>query len=183
MSKEDIVQIVTQAFEKLHVFTCKNSIQLAATLKILATDFVPQLYNHGEYLGVIILDNIGAYWDLMQDLRQGTNPQRVYRDQSQKPSLLQAVIRSLSEIQSLCEVPIVVSRRLRGFEEVNAQQHGSNTLWKDFTTKSVCLERLGSPTTATNSTNIGYKIQCLKPDIRHEIKYEINSSGGCSILT
>lgn len=176
---EDILQILTGAFEKLHVFSCKSSVQVAATLKVLATTFVPQLYHEGESLGLVIVDNICAYWDMLRELRQGSQASR--GQQNQMTFFLEAIMKNLSEIQNLCEIPIVISRRLRGTGESSIQEPDTNRLWKDFTTKSVHLEKLGKPSVAKHQTNIGYRLRWVKPDIRQAITYQIQSSSGIGI--
>lgn len=179
---KEVLGIVTEALEKLHVFSCKSSVQLAATLRMLASDFLPQLYNDGESLGVIILDNIASYWDALRELKQGSQSYRG-QDQMTRSSFLTAAIRNLSEIQNLCEIPIIISRRLRGNEEFSLEQNDINRHWKDFTTKSVHLEKLGKPTTAKSQANIGYRMRWVKPDIQYEINYLIQSSSGIGIRT
>jgi len=174
---EDILEIVTGAFEKLHVFSCKSGAQLAATLKILATDFVPQLYNTGEMLGLVILDNITAYWDMLNDLRQG------YQHRLTRTSYLETVMKSLSEIQQVCEIPIMISRRLRGTGQSDEKEPDINRAWKDFTTKSIHLEKLGKSLSAKCQTAVRYKMRWVKPDIQYEISYQIQPSSGIGIPT
>jgi len=170
----DILDIVTGAFDKLHVFSCKNSAQLASTLKVLATDFVPQLYHDGEMLGLVILDNISAYWDVFSDLRPGYQ-------RSVRPSFLGAIMKSLSEIQNLCEIPIIISRRIRGTGDSDGKEHDICRVWKDFTTKSIHLEKLGHPVVAKSQTTPGYKMRWIKPDMQYEVVYQIDSSNGIRI--
>lgn len=176
---EDILQIVTDAFEKLHVFSCKSSVQVAATLKVLVTAFVPQLYHEGESLALVIVDNISAYWDMLRELRQGSQASR--GQQNQMTFFLEAIMKNLSEIQNLCEIPLVISRRLRGTGESSTQEPDTNRLWKDFTTKSAHLEKLGKPSVAKHQTNIGYRMRWVNPDIRQGITYQIQSSSGIGI--
>lgn len=90
-------------------------------------------------------------------------------------------MKSLSEIQNLCEIPIIISRRVRGTGESGGKEHASSRVWKDFTTKSIHLEKLGHPVTAKSQTIAGYKMRWIKPDMQYEVVYQIYSSSGIGI--
>lgn len=65
-----------QSFEFLHVYKCKNTFQLLATLKIIPSTLIPRVYNSGGALGCIILDNVTAYWDLAKEIKSQLNDER-----------------------------------------------------------------------------------------------------------
>ncbi len=129
---------VNETFERLHVFSCSSSLQFLATLKVLATDFVPSLYDRGGTLGAIVVDNISAYWDVLQELKSsyaGSSRASKSRGGAEQLSIVEAIVHSLTELRNMCDVPIILSRRVarEEFHEVGNRQ------WNDFVVKRASL--------------------------------------------
>jgi RecA/RadA recombinase len=136
---------VHEAFERVHVFSCTSSLQLLATLKVLTTDFVPSLYERGGTLGAIVVDNVSAYWDVLQEIKSnfhGTfvavheQNQQQQQKQKQQLSVIEAIVHSLRELQNMCDVPVLVSRRVAREEHHEA----GNRQWNDFVSKRASIE-------------------------------------------
>ena len=129
---------VNETFERLHVFSCSSSLQFLATLKVLATDFVPSLYDRGGMLGAIVVDNVSAYWDVLQELKSkhvGASRASKSRGGVEQPSFVEAIVHSLIELRNMCDVPIILSRRVprEEFHDVGNRQ------WNDFVVKRASL--------------------------------------------
>ncbi len=129
---------VNETCERLHVFSCSSSLQFLATLKVLATDFVPSLYDRGGTLGAIVVDNVSAYWDVLQELKSsyaGSSRASKSRGGLEQLSIVEAIVHSLIELRSMCDVPIILSRRVarEEFHEVGNRQ------WNDFVVKRASL--------------------------------------------
>jgi hypothetical protein len=166
------VEIVTQALGKLHVFRSSSSFQFLATLKILAADFIPELYAGGGRLGAILVDNLASYWDMHKELKDQRRSSRVYNEDFKISSALGAALSNLTELQNLCDIPIFVSRRVSGRHDVATQQQNTNRMWRDFTTKSLFIEEMNE--------RIGsvYKLTWSKPDIHQQTRYRIDARFG-----
>lgn len=130
---------VNETFDRLHVFSCSSSLQFLATLKVLATEFVPSLYERGGTLGAIVVDNISAYWDVLQELKSSyvgsSRASKARGGVEQSLSLIEAIVHSLIELRNMCDVPIILSRRVarEEFHEVGNRQ------WNDFVMKRASL--------------------------------------------
>jgi len=128
---------VRMTLERLHVFSCTNSLQFLATLKVLATDFVPSLYERGGSLGAIVVDNISAYYDVMREIKtnQAGASRRSAGAQEPQHSVVEAIVHSLTELRNMCDVPILVSRRTAREEYDDA----ANLIWNNFVVKRASL--------------------------------------------
>ena len=136
--RQKLMEKVNKTFERLHVFSCSSSLQFLATLKVLGTDFVPSLYERGGTLGVIIVDNISAYWDVLRELKSnqiGSSKASKSRGGEPQLSMIEAIVHSLTELRNMCDVPVLVSRRVprEMFHDVGNRQ------WNDFVVKRASL--------------------------------------------
>lgn len=175
----EIVDIVTQTFEKLHVFRCENSFQFLATLKSLSIDFLPTLYSKGGTLGAILVDNISSYWDVQKELKDyRRSSSRRHSCSKEGTSILESIRKTLEELQTLCQVPIFVTRRVPRAVRDNPS-YQLNALWTDFTTKSASLGILGKQGSiaAPCRPNVR-RISWVKPELHTEVDFVIEKGGG-----
>ena len=166
------MEIVKQALGRLHVFRCNSNLQFLATLKILATDFIPELYAGGGRLGAIVVDNLASYWDMHKELKDQRRCSRAHDDALKIPSALGAALGNLTELQNLCDIPIFVSRRVSGRYDLATQQQNTNRMWRDFTTKSLFIKE------TSDRNGSMYELTWNKPDIHQQARYRIDSRFG-----
>eukprot|EP00889_Picochlorum_renovo_P000803 jgi/Picre1/27833/NNA_000797.t1 len=175
----EIVEIVTQTFERLHVFRCENSFQFLATLKSLSIDFLPTLYSEGGSLGAILVDDISSYWDVQKELKEyRRSASRRHSSSKEGTSTLESIRKTLEELQTLCQVPIFVTRRVPRAVRENPS-YELNALWTDFTTKSASLGILGKqPSIAAPCRPSVRRISWVKPELHTEVNFVIEKGGG-----
>lgn len=171
---------MTQTFEKLHVFRCENSFQFLATLKSLSIDFLPTLYSKGGgTLGAILVDNIASYWDVQKELKEyRRSSSRRHSSAKEGTHILESIRKTLEELQTLCQVPIFVTRRVPRAVRENPS-YELNALWTDFTTKSANLEMVGKqPSIAAPCRPNVRRISWVKPELHTEVNFVIEKGSG-----
>lgn len=173
--QQRVASLVKTALEKMHIFSCTSTFEFVATLKVLPASVIPKMYSLGGTLGAVIIDNIAAPWDIQRFFRSQKWQSKAKACVSSYP--MGSIIKSLTEIQRLCHVPLILSRRI-SYSDSSEQDVTKldRTDWRDFTTKVMHIQRTQENSTY-EETKWSHKAIWIKPAVSHATYFKIQAMG------